>query len=539
MGVVCPRCFDEIEVFMKKLAKGVSCLAVISLFSLFPVLNSVNAATYKNCSTLNAKFSKGVAKSKSAASKQKFAPKVSASIYNSHRKLDKDNDGTVCEVNKLPKVTPAISVPTSTATPVSSTTVSVVRQTPTTFASELVPMVGTVSGAFYDKFPYRNLGSYQACGSRAVIGANFDYGSGSILPCAQADNVLLKYEGIIPKSNRGKVAVTFQARFDDGVYFSIDGNQLISNWTDGGYRAATGQLNLDLNVDHVFEFWFYENGGLAALDLSWSSISFASELVPMVGTVTGVYYGNVVPSSVPNRNLESYQFCGSRATTAANFTNVSGAISPCAQADNVLLKYEGIIPKSNRGKVAVTFQARFDDGVYFSIDGNQLISNWTDGGYRTATTQANLDLSVDHVFELWFYDISGYATLNLFWSSVASVATTSSIGPRLTTSVPKTTTTTCSPNQQAISSLTQKAGSWRGQNRSGTFKLLQYTGSPVAGTWLSIHDVNYSNYVKALAALNACKQVGYLFDDWDTIKRKAEISRNLKASDSVTFLVVV
>jgi len=61
------------------------------------VPSSVDAATFKNCTALNKKYRNGVAKNAAAAKKQKKAPKVSASIYRAHIKLDRDRDGTVCE----------------------------------------------------------------------------------------------------------------------------------------------------------------------------------------------------------------------------------------------------------------------------------------------------------------------------------------------------------------------------------------------------------------------------------------------------------
>jgi hypothetical protein len=89
-------------------------LSISILLTLLFSPGVANAATYKNCSALNAKFANGVAKSKSAASKQKFAPKVSASIYKTHRKLDKDNDGTVCEKTKGSSSSPTNTIAAQT-----------------------------------------------------------------------------------------------------------------------------------------------------------------------------------------------------------------------------------------------------------------------------------------------------------------------------------------------------------------------------------------------------------------------------------------
>lgn len=59
--------------------------------------NAANAASFKNCTALRVKHPNGVAKSAATAKTQKNKPKVSASIYKSNIKMDRDRDGTVCE----------------------------------------------------------------------------------------------------------------------------------------------------------------------------------------------------------------------------------------------------------------------------------------------------------------------------------------------------------------------------------------------------------------------------------------------------------
>jgi hypothetical protein len=54
-------------------------------------------ASFKNCTAVKKAHPNGVAKSKSAAKKQKKTPTVSSKIYSANKKLDRDNDGTICE----------------------------------------------------------------------------------------------------------------------------------------------------------------------------------------------------------------------------------------------------------------------------------------------------------------------------------------------------------------------------------------------------------------------------------------------------------
>jgi hypothetical protein len=78
--------------------KAIGSLIVGLLFLCTP---SAQAATFKNCKDVNKVYRWGVSKSLSAARKQKNYPVnnplVSASIYASLAKMDRDKDGTACE----------------------------------------------------------------------------------------------------------------------------------------------------------------------------------------------------------------------------------------------------------------------------------------------------------------------------------------------------------------------------------------------------------------------------------------------------------
>lgn len=68
---------------------------------LFLYSPNARAATFKNCTEVNMVYKWGVSKSLTAAMKQKNypvnKPLVSASIYTSLAKMDRDKDGTACE----------------------------------------------------------------------------------------------------------------------------------------------------------------------------------------------------------------------------------------------------------------------------------------------------------------------------------------------------------------------------------------------------------------------------------------------------------
>ena len=74
------------------------------LLIVIPVLlvaSPAHARTFKNCTEVRKVYPMGVAKSSAAAKKQKNYPVnnplVSATIYKTIQKMDRDKDGTACE----------------------------------------------------------------------------------------------------------------------------------------------------------------------------------------------------------------------------------------------------------------------------------------------------------------------------------------------------------------------------------------------------------------------------------------------------------
>lgn len=86
---------------MRKLLMGLLAVSIAILMFAMPI-HSVNAAPakFKNCTELNKKYPGGVAKDakvKNVGGKTKYKPFVSAEIYKSHTKMDRDKDGIACE----------------------------------------------------------------------------------------------------------------------------------------------------------------------------------------------------------------------------------------------------------------------------------------------------------------------------------------------------------------------------------------------------------------------------------------------------------
>ena len=79
-------------------------IGVATLSALSGVSPAAAATHYANCNALHHAHRYGVAKSNAAANKQvnsnHYRPFVSLSLYNANSGLDRDKDGTACEVSR-------------------------------------------------------------------------------------------------------------------------------------------------------------------------------------------------------------------------------------------------------------------------------------------------------------------------------------------------------------------------------------------------------------------------------------------------------
>ena len=105
---------------MKLFVKSFAVVFLLLGTSLSPVSaksDSLSTSTFKNCSRLNKVYPRGVAISASKARIQKVKPTISRSVYNRNKKLDRDRDGTACEVSSS-RNKPTTVVPVSPVTTV-------------------------------------------------------------------------------------------------------------------------------------------------------------------------------------------------------------------------------------------------------------------------------------------------------------------------------------------------------------------------------------------------------------------------------------
>ena len=92
------------------------------------------------------------------------------------------------------------------------------------------------------------------------------------------DQFSVRWDGKIKP--RYSETYTFYTESNDGVKLYIDGRPIIENWTDHSVHEDKGTVDLKEGKKHSIRLEYYQNGGNAAVNLSWESPSQAREIVP-------------------------------------------------------------------------------------------------------------------------------------------------------------------------------------------------------------------------------------------------------------------
>jgi len=129
----------------------------------------------------------------------------------------------------------------------------------------------------YGNPPQKSDTAYTKCKTTTVANIDANWGGGDILGCG-SDYIMLHYKGYItyPTTTR----VYFQAPADDGFYMSINGTQVINDWSLKGCGAnSTGLFSFTGGKSYAIDAWFYEWGGGACSTLNYKPLNGGSYAV--------------------------------------------------------------------------------------------------------------------------------------------------------------------------------------------------------------------------------------------------------------------
>ena len=140
----------------------------------------------------------------------------------------------------------------------------------------LPPPVGTgigLKGEYYDN---ADLTGTLIVDTNATV--NFDWGSGAPYPAMGVDSFSVRWTGMVQPRYSG--TYVFTTTSDDGVRLWVNNQLLIDNWTDHGPTDNSGSINLLAGQLYNIRMEYYENGGGAVAQLSWSSTFVPREFIP-------------------------------------------------------------------------------------------------------------------------------------------------------------------------------------------------------------------------------------------------------------------
>jgi hypothetical protein len=173
-----------------------------------------------------------------------------------------------------------------------------------------------LNGEYYDNlnFTLRKL-------TRTDATVNFDWGAGSPAPSLGADTFSVRWTGQVqPQFSQ---TYTFYTRVDDGVRLWVNGSLLVDKWIDQAPTEWSGAIALTGGTKYNIQLDFYENGGGAVAQLSWSSPSQAKQIIPesrLFTTFSGI------PKPWTSQDIGAVGAAGSSSYSVGNWTvNGSGA----------------------------------------------------------------------------------------------------------------------------------------------------------------------------------------------------------------------
>jgi hypothetical protein len=173
-----------------------------------------------------------------------------------------------------------------------------------------------LNGEYYD-----NMNFTQRKLTRTDATVNFDWGTGSPNAAIGADTFSVRWTGQVqPQFSQ---TYTFYTRTDDGVRLWVNGQLLVDKWIDQGPTEWSGTIALTANTKYNFQVDYYENGGGAVAQLSWSSSSTPKAIIPQSRLFT-TFSG--IPKPWTSQDIGAVAAAGSSSYSVGNWTvNGSGA----------------------------------------------------------------------------------------------------------------------------------------------------------------------------------------------------------------------
>ena len=184
---------------------------------------------------------------------------------------------------------------------------------------------------------------------------------------------------------------SFSTRSDDGIRVSLDGSDVINNWTDHGSTTDLGSRALTVG-DHPLVVEYYERGGGAVAQFSYALAS-----CPAGQWLAQYYTGTALAGPVVGARCEA---------SITNDWGLGGPTGVGVGVDNFSVRWSQTL--SVPSAALYSFSTQSDDGIRVSLDGSDVINNWTDHGSTTDLGSQALAVG-DHPLVVEYYERVGGA----------------------------------------------------------------------------------------------------------------------------------
>ena len=176
---------------------------------------------------------------------------------------------------------------------------------------------------------------------------DFAWSAGSPHAAIAPDTFSVRWTGWVQPRTTG--AYTFFTLSDDGVRLWVNNQLLINNWTDHGPTEDSGTISLSAGELYVVKLEYYEKGGAATINLSWSGPNQPKEIIPSIqlpipNPITihlDALYPQILPGSwivlsIPEYQ-ELYRVTEAAEASQANFTLTAKATRLTLAGENLSL----------------------------------------------------------------------------------------------------------------------------------------------------------------------------------------------------------
>ncbi len=248
---------------------------------------------------------------------------------------------------------------------------------------------------------------------------NFNWGTGSPDPAIPVDHFSVRWTGFVQATVSGNY--TFSTTSDDGIRLTVNGTQIINDWTDHG-PTTDNSAPVALTAGQLYSVTleYYEDGGGAVAQFLWTPPGGSqaaipqSQLYPSGNGLTGSYFNNQTLAGAPTLT---------RIDGTVNFNWGTGSPDPSIGVDHFSVRWTGTVRPLVSGNY--TFSTTSDDGVRLWVNGNQIINDWTDHGSTVDTSGAvALTAGVAYTIQMEYYENGGGAIAQLAWTPPGGAMTT-------------------------------------------------------------------------------------------------------------------